>query len=187
MPSNGDHSVPSGLDALWVLIGHAGDGRRLALDLKYRGNRRILRPVSHSIAQIVPFETVSQLDLVTFVPTSAIRRHSRGFDQAQLLSRSVARHWGLRSRPLLRRTSVQAQTGRSAQSRSDVSFTARRRFSGSVCLVDDVVTTGASLSAAAIALRNAGASSVIGVAIARTPAMSDATVCSSPTIGLTNT
>jgi predicted amidophosphoribosyltransferase len=49
-------------------------------------------------------------------------------------------------------------------------FAARRRVPGHVLLVDDVATTGATLAAAARALRDAGASRVVAVTAARTPA-----------------
>ena len=108
--------------------------------------------------------------LVTWAPTSPRRRRDRGFDQAQLLARAVARRLGLPARATLRRTSSTPQTGLDARARHlGPAFRALRPSPGSVVLVDDVVTTGATLEAAASALRAAGATTVIGVTAAATP------------------
>lgn len=106
--------------------------------------------------------------LVTWAPTTAPRRRSRGFDQAELLARASARRWDLACRPLLRRTGAASQAGRTAQERrSNPSFAATRSVPPVVVVVDDVVTTGSTLTAAARALRAAGAVTVVGAVAAR--------------------
>lgn len=118
---------------------------------------------------------------VTWAPTTPRRRRHRGYDQSQLLAAVVARATGLRARRCLRRTS-DAQMGLDvAHRRANPTFgaagsaevrperTPSRALHGTWVLVDDVVTTGATMSAAATALRGAGAASVIGAAIAITP------------------
>lgn len=108
--------------------------------------------------------------VVTWAPTTAQRRAGRGFDHARILARPVARALGLPCRGLLRRSGSLRQTGRSAAQRlQGPRFEAIGRVNGSVVVVDDVVTTGATLRAAADALRSAGATSVHGVVLARTP------------------
>jgi predicted amidophosphoribosyltransferase len=111
------------------------------------------------------------IDVVTWAPTTPVRLRGRGFDQARLLARAVARRRGLPCRPLLRRWAGPAQTGRDAAARrAGPLFSASGPVRGRrVLLVDDVVTTGATVSAAARALREAGAIEVHVVAAARTP------------------
>jgi predicted amidophosphoribosyltransferase len=110
-------------------------------------------------------------DAVTWAPTTRVRLRSRGFDPAELLARAVAR--GLRSRcsALLLRLPGPPQTGLAAAARRcGPRFEPRRSVPRSVVLVDDVATTGATLSAAAAALRDGGAQSVFALVAARTPA-----------------
>ncbi|MBW3616226.1 MAG: hypothetical protein KY446_00535, partial [Proteobacteria bacterium] len=107
-------------------------------------------------------------EVVTWVPASPRGRRERGYDQGALLARGVARRLGRPALPLLRRPRRStSQRGRSEQQRWDgVTFQGRRQVSGRVLLVDDVVTTGSSLSHAAVTLRRAGASGVIGLVVA---------------------
>jgi predicted amidophosphoribosyltransferase len=105
--------------------------------------------------------------VVTWAPTGPARRRARGFDQAELLARAVARRWGLPCRALLRRLAGPAQSGRSAAERvTNPRFRAVGR-AAEVVVIDDVATTGATLSASARALRAAGAHHVVALVGAR--------------------
>jgi ComF family protein len=118
-------------------------------------------------------------DYVTHVPIHWRRRFERGYDQAELLAVSVARRIALSHRATLVRTrSTPPQVARSAAARrANVAgaFRCRRRsvpfLSGArVLLVDDVATTGATLEAAAGALRQGGVARVTALVAALTPA-----------------
>lgn len=160
--------APAGLDSCAALLAYAGAGRELVARLKYRNARSSVPFLARGMAAIVAGETV---DVVTWAPTTPARIRDRGFDQARLLARAVARELGVPCRALLRRRPGQAQTGRDAVARhSGPGFEGRRAVGGRrVLLVDDVVTTGATVVAAARALREAGAAEVHVVASARTP------------------
>ncbi len=113
-------------------------------------------------------------DAVVPVPLHPRRLRSRGFNPAVALAREVARARAtpLRARALRRTRDTPSQTGldRAARARNLAgAFAARRPVSGCILLVDDVVTTGATLAAAARALRGAGAERVVGICVARTP------------------
>ena len=109
--------------------------------------------------------------VVTWAPTTAARRRARGFDHAELLARRVARHLRRPVRRLLTRIDDRAQTGlAAADRRRGPQFMARALVPPSVLVVDDVATTGATLTGAAAALREAGAASVVALTAARTPA-----------------
>lgn len=115
-------------------------------------------------------------DVLVPVPLHPLRRLERGYDQAALLARELARQGGLPSLSLLvrrRDTPPQGAWGpRSRASNVENAFgpsrAARRRPpSGRAWLVDDVVTSGATVSACARELRRLGASEVGVLALAR--------------------
>lgn len=148
-----------------VAVGEfGGDLRRLVLALKYRNRRRTAHSIALMIAGLVPDDA----DVVTWAPTSPARRRSRGFDQAELIARHVAARCDLRWARVLERLDGAGQTGRDRTARmSGPSFTASASVRGlHVVVIDDVVTTGATLRAAASALHRAGAVRVTGACAA---------------------
>jgi predicted amidophosphoribosyltransferase len=109
--------------------------------------------------------------LVTFVAADADRALQRGHHPAERLARALAERWELPCEPLLVRAPGARQRGRTlAERRRNVrrAFRATARAPARVILVDDVYTTGATASAAASALRAAGARRVEVVTFART-------------------
>jgi predicted amidophosphoribosyltransferase len=154
-----------------AVMAYEGAGRSIVLALK-RGNHRALVPaLGAALAAAAPWpaDPAVRTDwCVTWVPTSRRRRCSRGFDQAELLARHVARQLRLPGRALLERSSHDPpQEGRSAaERRRGPSVRSSGRATAGVLVVDDVVTTGGSMAAAGARLREAGAIWVGGVAVA---------------------
>ena len=162
--------VVEGADACHVLLAYEGAGRELVARLKYRNERGAVAALARAMAGLVEPDGV---DVVTWAPTTASRRRSRGFDQARLVAKAVARLLGRPCRPLLRRVGDVPQTGRGrADRRAGPEF---RAVAGRCCagrrvlVVDDVITTGATAAAAVRALAVAGARSVTVLAAAHTP------------------
>ncbi|MBL8777944.1 MAG: ribosome-associated translation inhibitor RaiA [Acidimicrobiales bacterium] len=148
-------------------------GRELVARTKYRNARSAVGWLAWAMASTIDGGSidVGAIDVVTWAPTTPERRRERGFDQAELLARAVARHLGRPCRRLLRRAPGPAQTGRSrAERHHEVVLRAVGRPSRRVLVVDDVATTGATLTAVAAALRRAGTVEVWAVTAARTPA-----------------
>jgi predicted amidophosphoribosyltransferase len=153
---------------------YEGEVRELVHGLKYGGKAGIAAVLAKMIVdESAPLRgrlhgtgTV----VVTWAPTTGRRRRTRGYDQAELIARHVAAYVELRHRSLLRRTSHGHQTGATRPARlQGPSFVARPMRPCSVIVVDDVMTTGATLRAAAQAIVAAGAREVMCVAAARTP------------------
>jgi len=162
---------PPGVDRCDVLLAYEGAGRELVARLKYRNARSALRWLAWQMAALVDLDA-QRVDVVTWIPTSADRRRQRGFDQAELLARAIARRLRRPCRPLLDRRAGPPQTGRSAiDRRSGPAIAARARGVAGlrVLVVDDVITTGTSVAVSARALRASGAAHVSVLAAARTP------------------
>ncbi len=132
--------------------------------------RARIRALVRASAARMPDE---QPDALVPIPLHRRRLQRRGFNPAQVVARELAREVGAPLRHALRRTrDTPSQTGldRAARRRNLAgAFATRGAVTPHVWLVDDVVTTGATLEAAARALRRAGARRVVGVCLARTP------------------
>lgn len=158
---------PAGVDACAAYAVYEGVTRSIVTALKYRGRRSAVGWMASRLVELVPAHRPC---VVTWAPTTSERARRRGYDHAELLARAVARRAGLPCVPLLRRRAGPAQTGRTSRERvAGASFVPLRPVRLPVLLVDDVVTTGATLTAAARALRAAGAPAVSALTMARTP------------------
>lgn len=167
LPAAPDLAAPPGYAACWALLRYEGPTRDVVAALKFRGHHDAVDLLCRAMAALVD----RPVDQVTWAPTSADRRRRRGFDQAELLARTVARHLGRPCRSLLVRRSPGSQTGRGRDERlAGAAFRpARGAGAGSVLVVDDVRTTGATLCAAADALVERGHERVLGLTLAVRP------------------
>ena len=162
------HAVRGGDAGLWAAFAYAGAGRELLARLKYRNQRSCVRWLASAMAGALPPDLV--VDAVTWAPTSDQRRRRRGFDQAELLARTLGREVGLPVVSMLKRIDAAGQTGRSRSQRYRAPvFAPRRPSPTAVLVVDDVITTGATLQGAAKTLIRAGAKNVGAVVAGATP------------------
>ncbi len=161
---------PPSLDWWTACYAYEGVARELVARAKYRNERRFLGVVAHELARVVQRAPVP-FDLVTWAPASAQRIRVHGVDHGELLARALARIAGADVAPSLRRGAGPPQTGLDGRARRiGPNLVALGDLAGSTILVvDDVATTGGTLTASGRALRAAGAKSVIAATIARTP------------------
>jgi predicted amidophosphoribosyltransferase len=163
---------PAGVDRWLAPFAYEGVARELVARVKYWRARATVPWLATQMARLV-VAAGADIDagVATWAPTTTSRRYARGFDHAEILARAVARELGLRARSTLRRRPGPPQTGRPAGARRvGPQFDSRHGVvPARVLLVDDVATTGATIAAAADALRRAGAASVVAVTAARTP------------------
>ncbi len=156
---------------IWAPVGYSGPARELVRALKFRGASRVAEAMAAQIVAGAPAGLVSGTTVVP-VPLHPKRLRSRGFNQAAVLAAALGRRAGLpvvdrlvRSGPAL------AQVGRHHAARRAGPagpIESRGRAPARVLLVDDVVTTGATLAACSAALARAGAAEIRAVAFART-------------------
>ncbi len=149
-----------------------GGARHLVHELKYRGMSALGEPMARLMAERID---PGDADVVLPVPLHRGRERSRGYNQAAVLARHLAAAGGLpfdaRAARRIRATAPLARTMRREERRAIVqgAFAARsERVAGRrVLLVDDVVTTGATLDACSEALLAAGARDVHCITFAR--------------------
>ncbi len=116
---------------------------------------------------------VSNIDVVVSVPLSKKRLRWRGYNQSEILAQAIGQHfgWPVNTNDLIRKVHTRPQVGLNAQQRQKnvkgifglKDFTP---FDGkNILLVDDVLTTGATLSQCAKMLKLAGAAEVYGLVL----------------------
>ena len=158
---------PSGLDRAWSAAAHEGVARDLVVALKFRRLLPVAGEMAGRIARLAPPSVLS--GAIVPVPTAPLRTLGRGFDPATELAAALAELAGLEISPCLARSGAGRQVGRRRSQR--IGRPPRLRLCGeappSALLVDDVLTTGATLSACAGALRRAGAIRVAAITFTR--------------------
>jgi competence protein ComFC len=154
-------------------VAYAGPARPFVRAWKEGGLRHLARPAAEVVVALVehPSAHVVTAPVITHVPPDPVRQLRRSTHPAAGLARELARLWALEQRTLLgrARTADRQAALPSAGRRANVqgAFAALGPVSGEVLLVDDIYTTGATVSAAATALRAAGAARVVVVTFAR--------------------
>jgi ComF family protein len=151
---------------------YEGELRELIHLLKFQRVESLAKPLGRLLLRSLP--TGEAFDAIVPVPLHWRRRFSRGFNQAQLLSRVLAHSLHIPVRPALRRvrfTGTQSSlTGiaRRRNVRGAFQIRSSQNIAGaSVLLVDDVFTTGATANACAAELKAAGARRVTVLTVAR--------------------
>jgi ComF family protein len=168
---------------------YTGNLRRAILELKFHRREYLANRLGEFLAQACEALPEPDPAVVVPVPLHASRRRQRGFNQAELLARGLVRRLRREERfeglqfaadSLCRTRATLPQVGLSVRARREnvrgVFSVARpeRVRNHTFVLVDDVMTTGATLSACAAALKRAGASRVLALSLARaTPQFPD--------------
>ena len=174
---------PPPFDACVVACDYAFPWDRLIANFKFNTHAELARPLARLLTQAVQRAALDLPEFVLPVPLAPGRLAERGYDQAWELARHVARalrlpahaRWlerpidGARQTRLIRSERLRNLRGAFGV-RPSLLPTLQGRH---VALVDDVMTTGATLRSAATALRTAGVARVDGWVLARTPAASD--------------
>lgn len=158
------------LEYVWVRSHYAGLAHDLVYSLKFSRAKAAAGLIANLLDEALPYLPADTI--VTYVPTATNRVRLRGYDQTRLIAKELARLRRLPCRRLLIRLGQTRQVRSSRAQRathaadsyvctSDVSQV------GAVLLVDDIVTTGATLEFAAKALKQRGIKHVYGAVFAQ--------------------
>jgi len=162
----------NGFDAAYSFGAFEAELRELIHVFKYGQVESLAGPLGRFLALALP--RTEQFDVVVPMPLHWLRRWKRGFNQSELLAREIAKRSCVPVKSFVRRTKATTpQAGlTNAKRRANVkgAFRVRRpdRVRGlRILLVDDVMTTGATASACARALKECGAARVVLLTVAR--------------------
>ncbi|HUF25893.1 MAG TPA: phosphoribosyltransferase family protein [Gemmatimonadaceae bacterium] len=161
-----------------------GSASAIVHALKYDGWQRVAAGLAERMARLSwPPDVLAERSMLVPVPLAATRQRERGYNQSELIARALAERWRLpvETDLLLRARRTRSQTRLTPSDRMrNVSGAFRAvesappRLAGAhVVLVDDVVTTAATLNACAVALHQAGARIVSYVTFGRAPSEGD--------------
>lgn len=162
----------SSLDSLYIASVYSGFAKDILWQLKLAGVRSSATLIA---SKIVPLITQGKQTLLAPVPTATSRARQRGYDQADLIARELSRLTATPYRKLLARSGQMHQHGLPRDRRLEQMSSAYRVTKPSkvknanILLIDDVITTGATLESAARVLIEAGASSVSAAVFAQPP------------------
>lgn len=137
--------------------------------VKYDGREDTAQAIAYQIALL----KLSKFDMITFVPDTPSRRRDRGFIAPQLIARELGRILGIPVQNTLRRDWHTPQMGAGRTTRWKQvkgNFTVKHPViveNKRILIIDDVVTTGATMTEVATTLRKAGSATLYGLAIAK--------------------
>lgn len=176
LPRNKDAAVlrPLPGDLLCAApLRYEGMARAGLLRFKFQGASGYAGALGALLADCLLTQFSGTFDTVTWVPVSRKRLRKRGYDQAELLARAVCRRWGTRPMRLLWKTADNpAQSGLPGDKRRENVRNVYRAAKPSkirekrILLIDDICTTGSTLSECARVLLEAGAETVACGALA---------------------
>ncbi len=164
-------SFVAGWTAVWY---YKDNPRKSLLRYKFSGRRSYAAAYGRLLAMKLEKEGFSQFDVLSWVPIAPLRRFRRGYDQDELLARALGTELGCSAVPTLRKirnTPPQSGLGDISRRRANVLGAYRavdpEAIRGKrILLVDDIITTGATMSECARVLLTAGAKEVTCAAMA---------------------
>ena len=163
-------NVDFGFESAKAPLKYEGVGKKIVHALKYRGYKRVVERLA--VPLMLQILDDGRFDAVVPVPLHRSRLRKRSFNQAELLARGVAEKMKATvsdTLQVVRTTRDQVELS-AAQRRANVAgaFVATEPLRGRLLLIDDVFTTGATMSACAASLIKAGAEEVHALSLCRT-------------------
>ena len=148
--------------------------RDALLDFKFRGKMGGLDCFGELLSDCAAGSFPGEFDTVSWVPVSEKRKKERGFDQAYELCRAACCHWDVKPTPTLRKiwdnppqSGIRAPEERRANVLGVYEAIAENVWGRRILLIDDILTTGATMSECSRVLRESGAAEVVCLTLGR--------------------
>ena len=162
------------LDSFAAVWYYEGNVRRSLLRFKFGGARNYAAAYGRLLAMRIQNQYPDGFDVLTWIPVSRLRKLRRGYDQVELLAKTVGRELGMTPTPLLRKvrhnrpqSGIHGEAERRANVLGVYRLTQGVEIAGKrILLLDDILTTGATAGEAARVLKTAGAKEVHCAAVA---------------------
>lgn len=160
----------SSLVSVVAAVAYTDVAKSIVHHLKFERASAAAKPIAHLMEQRL---RLPENCVITYAPTANDRVRTRGYDQSRRIARKLAQAHRIPFYPLLARTSSARQVGASAEQRRTQMSHAFRAISPQliqhkhVIIIDDVITTGSTLEAAAAVLSAAGARRVDALVFAQ--------------------
>lgn len=153
---------------------YEGDVRESIRRFKFAGCSGYAGTYAHFLAACIKSNADGEYDLITWAPLSSKRLRKRGYDQTKLIAEQVARELGSSAVNTLKKREVPAQSGIKAEAQRKANISGAYTVTDPalvkdkrILIIDDVITTGSTLSECSRMLLMAGADRVICAALAR--------------------
>lgn len=156
---------------LWVASEYQSTTKLLVHKLKFERSAQVAKIIADFLDSTVPFLTPGTI--IAHIPTATERIRQRGYDQSELIAKAFAAKRGLIHTSLFRRLGQSRQVGSKKTDRNQQLASAFEPKNGyliqksQILLIDDVLTTGATMEQAAAVLKKAGAKEVHGAVFAQ--------------------
>jgi ComF family protein len=159
-------ALPEDLDGFTALASHSGAIQQAIHALKYEHVTRLAEPLAERLAERIAWS----FDAIIPIPLHESRLAERGYNQAGLLAEAVGKQLGcaVLDNTLVRERATPHQVGLNAVERRENvqgAFSVKGKVVPRVLIIDDVCTTGSTLSAASQALREAGVEMVYAATV----------------------
>jgi len=160
------------VDSVWVCGVYRGQLKQLIHDYKFLHKRSAANDLARILDTILP--VIDPKTIIANVPTASSRIRERGFDHSALLAKTFAHKRGLVYLPCLARVGQTRQLGLGKSDRlQNIKGAVHCKYDSRILnaqflVLDDVITTGASMNEAAIVLKKVGAHKVNAAVIAQT-------------------
>ncbi len=169
------HQNLSHIDRAWIACNYQGTIRTLIHNIKYSNKLSLINFAASICCNFAEkFIDLNEIDYITYVPLDRQKKKQRDFNQSELIARKIAKHFNIKllNKTLLKVRPTRPQievSGRERLSNLTGAFKIKRNNlikDKCVLIIDDVLTTGSTLNECAGCLKQAGACSVLTLALA---------------------
>ena len=177
LTEKGSTKIGDFFDCCVSALYYEGRVKDAILRYKFKGEQSYAHAFGELVAERIYEQYGEDYDIITWVPLSADRLYKRGYDQTKLIARDSARRLNRRLVRTLKKkwgTKPQSLSGSPAQRKANISgaFSVKhpKAVKGKrILIIDDIITSGSTLSECAKILLLAGAEEVLCASLARTP------------------